>query len=118
MAVLDTRSKIVDTAEVLKRLNGRAIRWISGYFDPLLVEHARRLGQMRTPGAALAVVIENPPHPLLPQRARAELVAALAAVDYVILEGGQVTHQRLEDLGIRDRFCEHVARRSRGEDSG
>ena len=115
--VLDTRSKIVDTEEVLRRVNGRPIQWVSGYFDPLLAEHARRLRQMRTPGTALAVVIENPPHPLLAQRARAELVAALAAVDYVVLEG-EVTHQRLEDLPIREHFCEYVGRRSRGEGGG
>lgn len=115
---MDTRSKIVDTKEVLKRTNGKPIRWVSGYFDPLLAEHARRLRRLRTPGTALAVVIEDPPQPLLPQRARAELVAALAAVDYVVIEAGEVTHQRLEDLPIRERFCEYVDRRSRGEGSG
>ena len=115
---MDTRSKIIDTKEVLKRVNGKPIRWVSGYFDPLLAEHARRLGQMQTPGTTLAVIIEDPPRPLLSRRARAELVAALAVVDYVVLESSEVTHQGLEDLPMRERFCEYVARRTRGEDGG
>jgi glycerol-3-phosphate cytidylyltransferase-like family protein len=58
---------------------------VTGYFDPLLDAHARRLGEIAAPGRAVFVAIAEPPRPLLQARARAELVAALAMVDYVML---------------------------------
>ena len=115
---MDTRSKILTLEEVLRRQNEKPIRWISGYFDPLLAEHARRLSQMRTPGVSLAVIVENSPSPLLPQRARAELVAALRVVDYVVLEGGDVTRESLKDFSVCSRFCERLAQRARTEGCG
>lgn len=115
---MDTRSKILTLEEVLSHQDGKRIRWISGYFDPLLAEHARRLKQLRTPGMSLAVVVENPAHPILAQRARAELVAALSAVDYVVLDGRGVTRESLEDLSICKEFCGQVAQRARAEGCG
>jgi len=58
-----------------------------GHFDPLLAAHARRLGELASPGAVLIAAVSEPARPILPARARAELVAALAAVDYVVLPG-------------------------------
>lgn len=55
---------------------------VRGYFDPLLAEDARRLAACPRP---LAVVIADPPQPLLPPEARQLLVAALACVDVVVL---------------------------------
>lgn len=79
---MDTRTKITGTSFSLSHPN---IRVVTGHFDPLLPEHARRLQSLAQPEQLLIVVITNPPSPLLPQKARAELVAALAAVDYVII---------------------------------
>lgn len=51
-----------------------------GYFDPLTAEIAARLATL---GSQLTVAILDPPDPLLPARARAELVAALRCVQQV-----------------------------------
>lgn len=112
---LDTRTKILAVEEVLRETNGKPLLWVSGHFDPMLAEHAKRLRAMKTQGAELAVIIENPPNPFLSQRARAELIAALAVVDYVVLNGNGVAAASLNDLQLRDRFSEHIARRQSAE---
>jgi bifunctional ADP-heptose synthase (sugar kinase/adenylyltransferase) len=66
------------------RRNGRRVVVVSGYFDPLLAEHAERLEEIRRGSDALLVLVRQPPQPILPPRARAELVAGLSAVDYVV----------------------------------
>ena len=104
---LDTRTKIVSLHEIQERLQNRPARWLSGHFDPLLAEHVQRLTQAREPGSLLVVEITNPARPLLPQRARAELVAALAVVDYVVLSDGEPTAD--DDIGRR--FIERVLER-------
>jgi len=60
---------------------------VTGYFDPLLAAHARRLAEIAEPGGVLMAVVTEPERPILPTRARAELVAALAVVDYVLPAG-------------------------------
>ncbi len=87
---------------------------MSGYFDPLLAEHVRRLRECVKPGQLLVVEIANPEAPLLAQHARAELVAALAMVDYVVL-GNSETPAGVLDSGITSEFVEHVLNRHRGE---
>lgn len=84
---MDTRTKILTPAGAAKaaRNFGGPLRLLTGYFDPLLAGHARRIAELKAGGGALFVAIEEPPEPLLPGRARAELVAALGAVDCVIL---------------------------------
>lgn len=76
---MDTRTKIVPAAEAA-RLAAAGVTVVSGYFDPLLAAHAERLQQLKRP---LLVAIAEPVDPILPARARAELVAGLAVVDYV-----------------------------------
>jgi len=114
---LDTRRKIVDLDELRTRANGKPVRWVGGHFDPLLAEHARRLEQLRTPGACLAVVIQDSGHALLPTRARAELVAALSSVDFVVLDAGHIASEDLDDTRISQQFSGHVRRRQRGEEA-
>jgi glycerol-3-phosphate cytidylyltransferase-like family protein len=104
---LDTRKKIVPHHELQERLQGQNARWVSGHFDPLLLEHVRRLVEARENGRLLVVEITNSAHPLLGQRARAELVAALAMVDYVVLGAGS----QAADAGVTERFIEHVIER-------
>jgi bifunctional ADP-heptose synthase (sugar kinase/adenylyltransferase) len=111
---LDTRSKIIPLHELEERLQNRPARWISGHFDPLLAEHVDRLRKARDPDSLLVVEISNPAEPLLSQRARAELVAALAMVDYVVLANGISERAALDD-GITPRFVEHVLERHRQE---
>ena len=78
---MDTRSKILN-AEAAPR----ACTVVTGAFDVLLAEDARELAGIRAshPGQPLLVVVLPLPGPLLPRRARAELVAALRVVDYVV----------------------------------
>lgn len=60
---------------------------ITGYFDPVHVEHARRLKEFHD-GSCNVIVLADPPQPISPQRVRAEVLAGLASVDYVVLTDG------------------------------
>jgi len=97
-------------------LQDKPVCWVTGYFDPLLAEHVRRLRECAKPGHLLIVEIANPTAPLLAQRARAELVAALSMVDYVVLGNGEPAEAIL-DAGVKTKFIEHVLRRHRAEES-
>ena len=108
---MDTRTKIIPLHELPERLQGRAATRVAGQFDPLLAEHVRRLAQASEPGHLLVVEVTNPSQPLLPQRARAELVAALSMVDFVVL----VDRAASPDSDITERFVEHVLQRHRQE---
>jgi bifunctional ADP-heptose synthase (sugar kinase/adenylyltransferase) len=114
---LDTRTKIIPLHEIQERLNNQAARWVSGYFDPLIAEHVSRLAQAREPGRLLVVEVTNPPQPLLAQRARAELVAALSMVDYVVLSNREASAGTPVDAGLGETFIEHVLRRHTQETS-
>ncbi len=85
--------------------------FVSGWFDPLLAAHASQLESLRVPGRSLVVVITDPPDPLLPARARAELVAALRPVDYVVLEGEAEIHLEPEHARLRESLMAHARRR-------
>jgi len=111
---LDTRSKILTTEEARRKLNEKPVCWVSGQFDPLLAEHARRLLACVTPGKLLVVEITDSLQPLLSQRARAELVAALAAVDYVVLSDREPSNDTA-DAAITEKFVLHVLGRHRKE---
>lgn len=95
---MDTRTKILTWVEAVAtarrlRQEGGAVSLATGWFDPVLAGHARRLETLRERSAALMVVVLDPPQPILPARARAELVAALRVVDYVVLpEKGCLEH--------------------------
>jgi bifunctional ADP-heptose synthase (sugar kinase/adenylyltransferase) len=112
---MDTRGKIVGSAEAARRAaEGATV--VSGYFDPLVASHARRLAELKR--GTLIVAIENPKRPILTARARAELVASLRAVDYVVEErGGLRVDVRLEDEDAR-RFDELVAHVRLRQDGG
>jgi glycerol-3-phosphate cytidylyltransferase-like family protein len=94
---MDTRDKIipgdaaVEVACGLKR-QGRKLVVVAGHFDVLLAAHARDLGSVRTGTRpdALMVVLLPVAAGLLGQRARAEMVAALSMVDYVVTAGESV----------------------------
>ena len=112
---MDTRTKIVSAAEAA-RLSATGAMVVSGYFDPLIAAHAEQLRELKRQGAPLLVVISDPPHPVLPARARAELLAGLAVVDYVTESAGEVTPEiRLEQEHQRrfDELIELVHARQR-----
>jgi bifunctional ADP-heptose synthase (sugar kinase/adenylyltransferase) len=80
---VDTRSKILTPAAALQ-IRERPIAIVTGTFDVLRAAHARELADARTGAARLLVAVLPRAGELLAQRARAELVAALSVVDYVV----------------------------------
>jgi rfaE bifunctional protein nucleotidyltransferase chain/domain len=96
---MDTREKILSRTglhEVLAehRRAGRNIVFAHGVFDLLHAGHVRHLAAARAEGSLLVVGVHSDAaakklkgdgRPLLTERARAVLVAALAAVDYVVV---------------------------------
>lgn len=79
-----------------ERRAGRSISFTSGCFDLLHVGHLRSLEQAASLGDVLVVGVNRDARvrelkgggrPVLPERQRAELVAGLQAVDYVVLFG-------------------------------
>jgi rfaE bifunctional protein nucleotidyltransferase chain/domain len=96
---MDTRSKILARDELTRRLaghraKGESIVLTNGCFDILHAGHARYLEGARAEGDVLVVAINSDAsvrklkgqgRPVMPAGARAELVAALAAVDYVVI---------------------------------
>lgn len=86
---------------------------VAGYFDPVVADHARRLEAI---GPGLTVCLLDPPDPLLPARARAELLAAFAGVDRVILGdaralAGRVIDETAADLAARQALVERILSR-------
>lgn len=96
---MDTREKIVAREELARRLaerraKGERIVLANGCFDIVHVGHARYLAGARSEGDVLVVAVNSDSsvrqlkgegRPILPADARAELVAALAVVDYVVV---------------------------------
>jgi rfaE bifunctional protein nucleotidyltransferase chain/domain len=94
-----TRSKILSRSELLaaakrERAAGKRIVFANGAFDLLHVGHVRYLEAARGEGGWLAVGVnadqsvrraKGAGRPILPEAERAEIVAALACVDAVVL---------------------------------
>jgi bifunctional ADP-heptose synthase (sugar kinase/adenylyltransferase) len=108
---LDTRSKIISAEEAHLRLGDKPAQWVTGHFDPLLAEHVRWLRECSARDQLLVVAITNPARPLLAQRARAELAAALAMVDYVVMKN-DAAPEASGDAAITGRFIHRVLRRN------
>ena len=127
---MDTREKIIDSEKAAARATdlrrqGTSLRVVTGHFDVLVTEHIRRLSEIARGADKLFVVVLDPPVALLSARARAELVASLAMVDYVVPIGEQASEQWLSsftakeivreesaDLVRADRLKQHVQRRN------
>jgi len=122
---LDTRKKILtldEAVEVIDRSGKLTV--IVGHFDPVTAAHAHRISGLLGNTDRLAVVVTDPPEPVLPQRARAELMAALQAVDYVVaamhntsaeiiarLQPDEVIQEEGADLRRTQELIAHVHRR-------
>ncbi|MBI1737922.1 MAG: adenylyltransferase/cytidyltransferase family protein [Acidobacteria bacterium] len=95
----DSRAKLLGREELRMRLEkhrqrGERIVLANGCFDVLHVGHARYLTGAKREGDVLVVAVNSDAsvkelkgegRPILPEKARAELVAAFAAVDYVVI---------------------------------
>jgi bifunctional ADP-heptose synthase (sugar kinase/adenylyltransferase) len=79
---MDTRNKIVTPERV-----PRGAVLVTGTFDVIRAEDARELAAIRVrfPGRPLVVAILPLSAEWMPQRARAEMAAALRMVDYVLI---------------------------------
>src|SRR6202047_3023787 len=96
---MDTREKILSREGLHgvldeHRRSGRKVVFANGVFDLLHVGHVRYLQAARTQGDLLVVGINSDAstrklkgdgRPILTERARATLVAALRAVDYIVI---------------------------------
>jgi len=100
------RAGLAALGERLRR-EGRRIAFANGCFDLLHVGHVRYLEGAREQGDVLVVGVNSDAsvrglkgagRPLLPVEARAELVAALACVDHVVIFDGLTAEEVLRDL--------------------
>ena len=126
---MDTRKKIIDCEHAAAlaaklRTEGASIQIVTGYFDVLVADHVRRLREITGQASKLFVVVLDPPMAVLATRARAEMVAALAMVDYVVPAGkqeaeallshfaeGEIVREESADLLRAERLDQHVQRR-------
>lgn len=110
--LLDTRGKILSREPLIQKLKEHRERQervvlTNGCFDLLHAGHVRYLEAARREGDILIVAVNSDSsvrllkgngRPILPQEARAELVAALAAVNYVIIFDEPNVEALLEEL--------------------
>lgn len=118
---MDTRNKILSGLDAAE---STGVIFVTGYFDPMLASHARRLQDLASGGRKIVVLLADPPAPLLESRARAELVAGISCVAAVImpLETGEAVppptasaceDERQADLERREWLLQRVAERHR-----
>jgi len=124
---MDTRHKIIESKRahaLAQGLRAKGVKIVTGYFDVIVAEHVRRLRAIKNGSAMLVVVVLDPPEALLAARARAELVAALAVVDYVVpadeqaakellshFTASEIVREESDDLLRARRLSEHVKSR-------
>lgn len=100
VAALPTLKQLVEDA----RQHGKRIVLTNGIFDVLHVGHLRYLRQAKAQGDLLVVgvnsdrAVSKPGRPLVPDVERAELVAALEPVDFVVIFDQPTADHLLETL--------------------
>jgi rfaE bifunctional protein nucleotidyltransferase chain/domain len=101
-----SREKLIEILAQEKR-EGRSIVFANGCFDTLHAGHVRYLEGARREGTVLIVGVnadtsvhdlKGPGRPILDENARAQLVAALRAVDYVVIFSEPNVEALLEEL--------------------
>lgn len=117
---MDTRTKIIATECAAARLQelrirGAVAKVVTGYFDVLTAAHVKRLRELAGAADTVFVLVLDPPAPLLGTRARAELVAALAMVDYVVPVAEQAATELLGRFGASEIVREESADLLRAE---
>ena len=110
---LDTRIKIIPAARASEF--GDAV-FVAMYLDPLTAAHARQIHEIAAGGRRVVVLLFDPPAPLLPTDARAELAASLSSVA-AVMQGSDALaptphiDERSADLARRDTLTRHVFQR-------
>ncbi len=111
-ATIIPREQVRALGERLRR-EGRRVVFANGCFDILHVGHVRYLQEARQCGDVLVVginsdravaALKGAGRPILPEEGRAELVAALESVDYVVIFDGLTAAEILLDL-LPDVHC-------------
>src|SRR6266478_6592765 len=121
----EAASKIVARTVLREKLaehkrQGRSIVFANGCFDTLHVGHIRYLEGARREGDVLVVGVnadssvcnlKGPGRPVLDENARAQLVAALRSVDYVVLFAEPNVEALLEELrpGVHAKGTDYTA---------
>ena len=99
MSVAKARNKVLTRAGAVRAVRaaqrrGERVVFTNGCFDLLHIGHVRSLEQARAQGDRLVVALntdasvrrnKGPGRPIVPARQRAEVLAALACVDFVLL---------------------------------
>jgi rfaE bifunctional protein nucleotidyltransferase chain/domain len=130
--VVDQPTLLVRAAQL--RRQGRTLALANGHFDLLHVGHLRYLRAAKEQADALVVAINDddsvrrlkgPGRPLVPAAERAELLAALAPVDFVVVFDGDSpapllaalqpeVHCKGTDYGTPENVPEHATVRAYG----
>ncbi len=100
---VDTRSKILPLSRA-DEFAGAV--FVAMHLDPLTAAHARRLDELAAKGRKVVVLLSDPPNPLLPLAARAELAASLASVSAVMLV--DLVSEHTADIERRDALVRQV----------
>ena len=106
MKKIVTREALIEDRERLRR-EGKRLVFTNGCFDLLHPGHVRYLSQARSRGDALVVALNSDRsvralkgegRPILNQQERAEVIAALEAVDYVIVFDEETPRRLIAEL--------------------
>ena len=116
---MDTRTKIVEYEQALAAARAPGAVAVTGRFDPVTSEHARRLREIKakTGCERLVVFVTEPEQPVLPARARCEVLAGTDAVDVVtaadcIPEIPNAYHEEEADRARLERLIDRVHARA------
>lgn len=110
--LLETRVKVFPRAELRaevarRQQAGERGVFTNGCFDLLHLGHVRYLQEARSLGDFLVLglnsdesvrLLKGPTRPLVPEEERAELLAALACIDYVTIFGERTASEIIESL--------------------
>ncbi len=130
--------KVKSLSEVLKIINkakkeGKKIVTTNGCFDLFHIGHLRSLEKAKTYGDLLIVGVNSdksvklnkgPERPIIPAKERVEIIAALAAVDYVFLFNEKTASSWIEKIKPHfhikgaDRKIEEIVERKTIEKNG
>src|SRR6478609_5839930 len=106
MGMVVTREELVELTTT-DRMAGRTIAFANGCFDLLHVGHVRYLQAAAAEADCLIVAVNDdrsvaalkgPDRPVVPAADRAEVIAALSGVDYVVVFGDQTVERLLTEL--------------------
>ncbi len=107
-----SKNKIIDRTEIhsiiagLKK-DGKKVVFTNGCFDLIHVGHVRYLSQARELGDILVVGLNadesvssiKPGRPVTPEEQRAEVLAALSMVDYIVLFNEDTPYELIKAVG-------------------